>query len=55
MQFMSASKKDMEKIKYLINASNKTVASEMTAEEFPLLRELAKLIASGYKFTEPNM
>ena len=48
---MSASKKDMEKMKYLVDTSNRKVATEMTAEEFPLLRELAKLISKGYKFT----
>ena len=47
---MSASKKDMEKMKYLIETSNRKVATEMTKEEFPLLRELAKLITKGYRF-----
>ena len=37
-------------IKYLIDTSNVEVATKMTKREFPILRELAKLIAGGYKF-----
>ena len=52
---MSASNKDIEMIDYLINTSNIKVATNMTEEDFPLLRELAKLIVRGYRFTKPGM
>jgi len=34
----------------LVDTPNREVAARMTKKEFPLLREVAKLVAGGFKF-----
>jgi len=42
-------------IKYLIGKLDIEVATNMTKQDFPILRELSKLIAGGYKFDKSGM
>ena len=43
-------------IQDLVNAPTwETATRSMTKTEFPLLKELAKLIAGGYRFAKPSM
>ena len=45
----------MEMIRELLNTSSSEVATRMPKTDFPLLRELVKLIAGGYRFAKPSM
>ena len=52
---MSAKNQDIEEIQYLLSTSDSESAIDFTDREFPLVRELAKFVAGGVRFTKPSM